>query len=104
VLGTVTVRDDLPVLVERIVVARMRVAADVPFVPSGRHAVAFWHVAVQVLADHRGTVAGVLQPGGDRRLLEPEKAELLVSAPRRLVADDVGVVGVLAPENRGARG
>ena len=74
-----------------------------PFVPAGRHAVLLRHVAVQILADHRRAVAGGLQPGGERRLLEPEPVERLVAAPGRLVADDVGVVGILAAQDRGAR-
>ena len=81
----------------------MGIAADVPLVPSGRHAVPLRDVAVQVLADHRGVIAGVLQPGGHGRFLEPELAELLEPAPRLLVADDVRVVRVLPAQDRGAR-
>jgi hypothetical protein len=82
----------------------MGIAADVPLVPTGRHAVPLGDVAIQVLADHRGVITGALQPGGDRRFLEPELAELLKPAPRLLVADDVRVVRVLPAQNRGPRG
>jgi hypothetical protein len=60
--------------------------------------VAVDRVVVEVLADERGVVAGVLQPRGEVRPL----VEVLV-AGRAEVLNDPGVMRVLAGEDRRAR-
>ena len=91
------------ILVEQVVVARVGVAADVPLVPAGGHAIALRHVPVEVLAEHRGAVARAVQPSRDGRLLETEPAKRLEPAPRRLVAHNVRVVPIPPAQDRGAR-
>ena len=97
------VRVERPVLVERVAVeaVRGRVDGAAPLV------VPRWDlrripapVAVQVLAEVGGVVAGLLEPDGQRVRV----VELRVAAARRGVAHDAVVVRVLAGEERRARG
>ena len=94
--------DQVAVLVERVaVVPLLRDAVDRdPPVPPGRHVVvAVQRVAVQVLADERGCVAGVVEPGRERRALVEARVP-----GRAEVRDDAGVVWVLAREDARPRG
>jgi hypothetical protein len=60
-------------------------------------------VAVEVLADERGAIPGVVQPGGDGRRFVAAVAEGAVSSVWRPVLQNAGVVRVLCPQKRGAR-
>src|SRR5918994_1215596 len=68
-------------------------------VPSWRYARTM--VLVHVLAHEHRPVALVLQPGGHRRALVPQFAELPCSSARPPVADDPVVVGVLSAQDGG---
>ena len=103
IVGLAAVGHDPAVLVERVVVARMGVAGAVPVAPSGRHAVGLGHVAIDVLTEQRGAVAGGLQPGRDGRVLETAPVQLLEPAVGQLVAQDLRVVGILPAQDRGPR-
>src|SRR5215211_400452 len=100
VVGLGVVVDHMAVLVEGVaeVVARHRV----PFVPPGRNVGLV--VAVEILPEEGRPVALLLDPGGHRRVLVAQEAELLEAAERRLVAQDLVVVGVLAAQDGGPAG
>ena len=74
----------------------------VPLVPARRDVGPV--VAVQVLPEEGRPVALLLDPGGHRRVLVAEEAELLEAPERRLVVEDLVVVGVLAPQDGGPAG
>src|SRR5215216_1154953 len=95
-----TVGDDLPVLVQLVVVILETARLGVPLVPARRDVARVVRtVAVQVLADQGGPVAVLLQAGGDRVFLQPLIAELLKASYWALVASHVVVVGVEAGED-----
>ena len=103
------VPDELAVLVEPVVVLRVRVAAagrTVPLVPAGRdeRRVDGFRIPVQILAEQPRPVAGVVHPRGDRRLLVAVGMELSVPTRRREVAENVVLVHVLAAQDRRTRG
>src|SRR5215207_9097665 len=103
--GAATVRDDLAVLVDRVVVEVLFVYLAVPLVPAGRDV--GWvarRVAVQVFAHEGGPVTRPLQAGGDRVLLQPLVSELLESAVWGLVTLYLVVVGVETGERGRPRG
>ncbi len=104
--------DDRPVLVQRVPVHRVGAAGEVvgvveravPLAPARGHVgvVAGRPVAVQVLADVRGRIAGALQP--DRQRVALRRHQLGVAAAGLLVGPDPVVVGVLAGQHRRPRG
>src|SRR5215211_6895103 len=57
-------------------------------------------VAVPVLAEVGGVGACIVKPSGDRRAVESQPLELLVTPIRWGVARYLGVVGVLAAQER----
>ena len=61
-------------------------------------------VAIEVLADEGGAVAGVVEPGGHGRLLVAEAVEGRESAILADIAEDTVIVRVLPTQDRGARG
>ncbi len=118
VLGTVSVGNDLSVLVELVVVvfripfacispgARILLSSGayihpgVPLIPAGRDVGrVIAGVAVQVLAEQSGPVALFLQANGDGGLLAPLVPELLEAPVWGLVARYAVVVGVEAGED-----
>src|SRR3712207_2467775 len=89
--------DYAAVLVE--VRALVVAAYPVPIVPPRRDAGSV--VFVHVLANEDRPVALVLQPGGRRRALAPQLAELPRASLRPPVAEYLVVVSVLAAQDRG---
>src|SRR5438552_1200857 len=96
------------VVVQDVVELGIASAGDVPAVPvrryvgrRGRRGVGVAaHVPVQVLAYHRGAVAGVVERGGERVLLLAARVELVEPAVPTDVAVDAGVVREVAGEDR----
>src|SRR5215831_8818111 len=108
VVGARSVTDELAVLVEPVVVLRVRVSPArraVPLVPTrwDERRVDGLRVPVQVLPEQPGSVAGVVQPRGDRRLLVPVAVELLIAAVGTDVAEHAVLVDVLAAQRRRPR-
>src|SRR5918997_1683825 len=100
VLFFAAVGDDLPVLVQLVVVILELAYLGVPLVPTGRdvgRVVA--GVVVEVLADQGGSVTFLLEPSGYRTLLESLVTELFEAPYRLLVAPHVVVVGVETGEH-----
>ena len=98
----VTVLSERPVVVEGVVVDPLLIGSGrVPFRPAGRHR-GIVLVVVQILADQRRVVAGVLQPDGEV-VVTVEGLEALEAAVRARVAPHAVVVGVLAGEEGRAR-
>jgi hypothetical protein len=87
----------MAVLVER--VAEVVAGHRVPLVPPRRNVGLF--VAVEILPEEGRPVALLLDPSGHRRVLVADVAELLKAAARRLVAENLVVVGVLAAQDGG---
>ncbi len=102
--GSAAIRELLAVLVEVVAVLAVRVAPDgaVPLVPAGRDVerVRRVRIAVQVLAEEGGSVAGPVEERRDRGRLDVLVVRLFEAAGRQRVPEDPGVVRVLAAEDR----
>src|SRR5215210_5202406 len=100
VVGLGVVVDDVAVLVER--VAEVVAGNRIPLVPPGRDVGVV--VAVEILPEEGRSVTLLFDPGGHGRVLVAQNAELLEAPQRRLVAQDLVVVGVLATQDGGPAG
>ena len=98
VLRLVAVMPHRAVLVKVVVELEVAVPGYVPLVPAGRDRIAR-HVAVQVLAHHRGAVAGRVQRHRPRFPLVAVGVEGGVPAVGAGVGEDPVVVRVLAGED-----
>src|ERR671913_296650 len=97
IVGLGFVADKMAVLVER--VAEVVAGHRVPFVPPWRNVGLF--VAVEILPEEGSPVTLLLHPGGHSRVLVAKEAELLKATARRVVAENLVVVGVLAAQDGG---
>ena len=105
-----------PVLVQRVVELAVSPAGDVPLVPAGRdiagrdvgdgavgEVAGDLKVTVEVLAHHRGSIAGALERDREGVALLMAAMERLKPTRRAEVAPHVRVVGEIAGEDGGAR-
>lgn len=108
VLGRVSVRDKLAILVEGVFVVGVLIVVrgwrpHVPFIPPGRYIACL--ISVEVFPDHGRPITAVLQPGRDGRLLGTLAGgvELPPPAMRRIVIQNAVVMDILPPQDRSTR-